>query len=113
VCVSRAIRRVERVSCVEVEMCQCYWVAHCCVGVRYVIEMNMIHGTYLGYWLSGVRCRAAGCQSRKRDPARLALSSGIGRANGQLEQRIRVAYRLFGNVLPFLVTCLNVELLGG
>ena len=23
------------------------------MGVKFVIEMNMIHGTYLGYWLSG------------------------------------------------------------
>jgi len=33
--------------------------------------------TYLGRWLLGVRCRAARCASRKRDAARLALSSGI------------------------------------
>ena len=37
----------------------------------------MIHRTYLGCWLSGVRCRAAGHASRKRDVARLALSSGM------------------------------------
>ena len=29
----------------------------------------------LGYWLLGVRCRAAGCQSRKRDAARLSSCS--------------------------------------
>ena len=83
------------------------------MGVGYVIEMNMIDGTYLGYWLSGVRCRAARCQSRKRDAAQLALSSGIGRANGHLEQRVRVACVLFGNVLPFLVKSFNVELFLG
>ena len=48
------------------------------LGAKYVIEMNMIHRTYLGCLLSGVRCRAAGCASRKRDVARLALSSGMG-----------------------------------
>ena len=48
------------------------------MGAKYVIEMNMIQGTYLGCCLSGVRCRAAGCASRKRDAARLALSSGMG-----------------------------------
>ena len=73
----------------------------------------MIHGTYLGYWLSGVRCRAAGCQFRKRDAARLALSSVIGRVYGQLEQRVRVACLLFGNVLPFLVESLDVKLFVG
>jgi len=83
------------------------------VSVRYVTEMNMIHGTYLGYWLSGVRCRAAGCQSRTRDAARLALSSGIGRVNGQLEQRVPVTCVLFRNELPFLVESLDVELFVG
>ena len=48
------------------------------MGAKYVIEMNIKHRTYLGCCLSGVRCRAAGCESRKRDAARLALSSGIG-----------------------------------
>ena len=38
----------------------------------------MINRTYLSCWLSGVRCRAAGCASRKSDVARLALSSGWG-----------------------------------
>jgi len=28
----------------------------------------------LHYWLSGIRCRAAGCASRKRDAARRATS---------------------------------------
>ena len=83
------------------------------MGVRYVIEMNMIHATYLGYCLSGVRCRAAGCQSRERDAAQLALSIGIGRVNGQLEQGVWVACVLFRNVLPFLVESLNVELFIG
>jgi len=82
------------------------------VGVRFIIVMNMIHGTYLGYWLSGVRCRAADCLSRKRDAARLALSSGIG-VNGQFEQRVRVACVLFRNELPFLVESLDVELFVG
>jgi hypothetical protein len=83
------------------------------VGVGYVIEMNMIHGTYLSYWLSEVRYRAAGCQSRKRDAARLALSSGIGRVNDQLEQRVWVACLLFRNELSFLVESLDVELFAG
>ena len=83
------------------------------VGVRYVIEMNMIHGACLGYGLSGVRCRAAGCQSRKKDAARLALSSGIGRVNGKLEQRVRVACVLYWNELPFLMESLDVELFVG
>ena len=48
------------------------------MGAKYVIEMNMIHRTYLCGWLSGVRCRTAGCESRKRDAVHLALSSGIG-----------------------------------
>ena len=82
------------------------------MGVRYVIEMNKIYGTYLGCWLSGVRCRA-GCQSGKRDAARRALSSGIGRVNGQMEQRVRVACVLFRNKLPFLVESLGVELFVG
>ena len=59
------------------------WVAFGCVDAKYVIEMNMIHRTYLGCWLSGVRCRAAGCASRKTDVARLALSSGIGWEGGE------------------------------
>ena len=83
------------------------------MGVRYVIEMNMKHGTYLGYWLSGVRCRTAGCQSRKRDAAGLALSSGIERVNGQLEQRVRITCVLFMNELHFLVESLDVELFVG
>jgi len=73
----------------------------------------MIHGTYFGYWLTGVKCRAAGCQSRKRDAARLALSSGIGRVNGQLEQKVRVVCILFRNEFPFLVESLDVELFVG
>ena len=48
------------------------------MGAKYVIEMNMIHRTYLGCWLLGVRYRAAGYASTKRDAAPLALSSGIG-----------------------------------
>ena len=55
------------------------------MGAKYVIEMNMIHRTYHGCWLSGVRSRAAGPLSRKKDVARLALSSVIGVVNGQLE----------------------------
>ena len=31
----------------------------------------------LGYWLSGVRCRAAGCESRKRDAARLRRAASL------------------------------------
>ena len=62
----------------ESEHCHCYRVVRGCVGAKYVIEMNMKHRTYLGCCLSGVRCRAAGCASRKRDAARLALSSGKG-----------------------------------
>ena len=69
------------------------------MGAKYVIEMNMIHRTYLGCWLSGVRYRAAGCDSRKRDVARLVLSSGRGGGNGQLEQGVRVACVLFKNQL--------------
>jgi len=42
------------------------------VDAKYVIEMNMIYRTYLGCWLSGVRCGTAVCASRKRDVARLA-----------------------------------------
>jgi hypothetical protein len=42
----------------------------------YVTEMNM--KPYIPWLLAvGVRCRVAGCASRKRDAARLALSSGI------------------------------------
>ena len=59
----------------EGEQCQC---ACGCVGAKYVIEMSMQHRTYLGCCLLEVRCRAAGCASRQKDAARLALSSGIG-----------------------------------
>ena len=47
------------------------------MGVKYVIEMNM--KPYMPWLLAvGVRCKvAAGCAFRKRDAARLALSSGI------------------------------------
>ena len=83
------------------------------VVFSYVIEMNIIDGPFLGYWLSGVRCRAAGCQYRKRDAARLALSSCIGRVNGQLEQRVRVVSVLFRNELPFLVESLDVKFFVG
>jgi hypothetical protein len=79
------------------------------VGAKYVIEMNMIHHTYVGCWLSGVRCRTAGCVSRKRGAAQLALSSGKGGVNGQLERRVWVACVLFRTELPFLVESLDVE----
>ena len=79
------------------------------MGVSYVTEMNMLVGIYLGYCLTRVRCRTVGCQSRKRDAARLALSSGIGRLNGQLEQRFPVACLLFRNELTFLVESLDVK----
>jgi hypothetical protein len=47
------------------------------VGAKYVIEMNM--KPYIPWLVAvGVRCRAAGCASRKRHAARLALSSGMG-----------------------------------
>jgi hypothetical protein len=95
---------------VECEQCQCQWVARGCDGAQCVIEMNMKHRTYLGCWLSEVRSRAAGCASRKRDAARLALSSGMGGVNGQLEQRVRVTCVLFRNELPFLVKSLYVGL---
>ena len=51
------------------------------MGVKYVIEMNMKPNIP---WLMavGVMCRAAGCASRKRDAARLALSGGIWGVNG-------------------------------
>ena len=60
----------------EGEKSQCYWVARGCIGAKYDIKMNMIHRTYLGSWLSEVRCRTAGYASRMRDVARLALSCG-------------------------------------
>ena len=51
------------------------------MGVKYVIEMNI--KPYIPWLLAvGVRCRAAGCASRKSDAARLALSSGMGGVNG-------------------------------
>ena len=82
------------------------------MGVKYVTEMNM--KPYVPWPLVvGVRCRVAGCASRKRDAARLALSSGIGKVNGQLEQRVRVACILFRNEVPFLVESLDVELFVG
>ena len=80
------------------------------MGAKYVIEMNMKHGTYFVCWLSGVRCRTAGCESRKRDAARLAMSSGTGGMNGRLEQRVWVACISFRNELSFLVKSLDVEL---
>ena len=48
------------------------------MGAKYVIKMNIVHRTYLGCWLSGVKFRAEAYASRKRDVARLTLSSGMG-----------------------------------
>ena len=43
-------------------ICVCYYRLWCAV---------------LGYWLSGVRCREAGCESRKRDAARLSRAESL------------------------------------
>ena len=52
-----------------------------CFGHLYVHQQELetmcvltAYGAVLGYWLSGVRCRAAGCQSRKRDAASRSAS---------------------------------------